>query len=84
LTELEQRVCRVVAADLGISHVELADDLSRDYGADEIALLGVAMRLEEAFLLRERSVSEEALIVDSTVSKCVELVSGAALGNQAA
>jgi hypothetical protein len=44
---------------------------------DELGLLSVAMRLEEAFGLEERSVSEEALIVESTVNKCVELVSRA-------
>jgi len=37
-------------------------------------MLSVAMRLEEEFALRERSISEEDLINDSTVRNCVGLV----------
>jgi hypothetical protein len=52
----------------------MIDDLVTDHGVDELGLQSVAMRLEEEFGLAERSVSEEALIGDSTVKKCVELV----------
>jgi acyl carrier protein len=74
MTDVETRVCEVVAADLGLQKVRVADDLRQDHGVDEVGLLGVAMRLEEEFALVERSVSEEDLIRESTVGKCVELV----------
>jgi|tagenome__1003787_1003787.scaffolds.fasta_scaffold19737155_2 hypothetical protein len=77
MTELETKVCIVVADDLGLHNLAITDDLVQDHGIDELALQGVAMRLEEAFGLEDQSVSEEALIFESTVNKCVELVSQA-------
>jgi acyl carrier protein len=77
MTEVETRVCEIVGDDLHIECVRLADDLIHDHGVDELGLMSVAMRLEEEFHLGERSVSEEALIGESTVGKCVELVSQA-------
>jgi acyl carrier protein len=80
MTDLETKVCIIVADDLGLPALTIADDLVQDHGVDELALQGVAMRLEEAFGLEDRSVSEEALIIESTVGKCVELVSNARSG----
>jgi acyl carrier protein len=57
--------------------VRPSDDLVSDHGVDELGLMSVAMRLEEEFGLDERSVSEEVLIFESTVTKCVELVTQA-------
>jgi acyl carrier protein len=82
MTELETRVCIVVADDLGLHDVAVTDDLVEDHGIDELALQSVAMRLEEEFGLEDRSVSEEALIFESTVGKCVELVSHALDGDR--
>jgi acyl carrier protein len=77
MTEVETRICEIVEDDLNLHDVHLADDLIHDHGVDELGLLSVAMRLEEEFHLDERSVSEEALIGQSTVGKCVELVNQA-------
>lgn len=77
MTEVETRVCEIVGDDLHLGCVHLADDLIHDHGVDELGLMSVAMRLEEEFHLGDRSVSEEALIGESTVGKCVELVSRA-------
>lgn len=77
MIDVETRVREIVAEDLGLHGVCVGDDLVGDYGIDELGLLSLAMRLEEEFDLEERSVSEEALIVESTVGKCVELVSRA-------
>lgn len=79
MTDLETKICEIVADDLGLPGVGVTDDLMHDHGVDELDLLGVAMRLEEEFGLDEHSISEEALIVESTVGKCVELVSHAAV-----
>lgn len=77
MTDVETRICEIVEDDLDLHGVHLADDLMQDHGVDELGLLSVAMRLEEEFHLDERSVSEEALIGESTVGKCVELVNQA-------
>jgi acyl carrier protein len=74
MIDVELRVRQIIEDDLGLSNVQVADDLVIDHGIDDIGLLSVAMRLEEEFHLEERSVSEEALIHESTVKKCVELV----------
>jgi acyl carrier protein len=77
MTDLETRVRAIVEDDLGLRDVRPSDDLVNDHGVDELGLMSVAMRLEEEFGLDERSVSEEALIFESTVTKCVELVTRA-------
>lgn len=77
MTDLETRVRAIVEDDLGLRDVHPSDDLVSDHGVDELGLMSVAMRLEEEFGLDERSVSEEVLIFESTVTKCVELVTQA-------
>jgi len=77
MTDIETKVRAIVEDDLGLRDVRPGDDLVGDHGVDELSLMGVAMRLEEEFGLDERSVSEEALIFESTVTKCVELVTRA-------
>lgn len=77
MTDIETRVRSIVEDDLGLRDVLPGDDLVSDHGVDELGLMSVAMRLEEEFGLDERSVSEEVLIFESTVTKCVELVTQA-------
>src|SRR5215213_6514938 len=81
MSDLATKVCIVVADDLGLPGLAVTDDLVQDHGIDELGLQAVAMRLEEEFGLEDRSVSEEALIIESTVGKCVELVSHALHGH---
>jgi len=71
---LQSKVCAAIADDLGLRDLRADDDLVQDHGKDEVDMLSVAMRLEEEFALRERSISEEDLINDSTVRNCVGLV----------
>jgi len=67
-------VCNIISDDLCLAHLNVTDDLVQDFGADQLDMLGLAMRLEEEFGLSEKSIREETLIMESTVGKCVELV----------
>jgi acyl carrier protein len=73
-SDLETRVCKIISDDLCFADLNVNDDLVQDFGADQLDMLGLAMRLEEEFGLSEKSIREETLILESTVRKCVELV----------
>jgi hypothetical protein len=75
--QLRSKICSLIAEDLNLPDLQADDDLVHDHRKDELDLQHVAMLLEKEFSLDERSVSEEALASDSTIEKCVELVSKA-------
>lgn len=83
MTNTEERVCRLVAHDLGIiqSEVALTSRLHQDLRADNLDLVAITMSLEETFGI---IITDEEMDRINVVSDAVTIVDAALAAKVAA